>query len=75
MEGERIASKHSVTSGQSTGTHLPTYAIFNTAKGSMTIELYKDASRDVEIEEVDTDEHYRPKSPVGIVDIALKQEA
>ncbi|THU66836.1 hypothetical protein C4D60_Mb05t18400 [Musa balbisiana] len=28
-----------------------------------------------EIEEVDTDEHYRPKSPVGIIDIALKQEA
>ncbi|RWW85261.1 hypothetical protein BHE74_00006087, partial [Ensete ventricosum] len=27
-----------------------------------------------EIEEVDTDEHYRPKSPVGIVDIALKRE-
>ncbi|CAL9058307.1 peptidyl-prolyl cis-trans isomerase CYP21-4-like [Musa acuminata AAA Group] len=171
--------EHSVTSGQSTGTHLPSYAIFNTAKGSITIELYKDASRDVvnkfvnlcqkgyfkgmlfnhviknfviqgghsqtlevagdwilkgkahgqlatspkheafmlgtlkpnkdskefelfittapipdlsdkliifgrvikgedvvqEIEEVDTDEHYRPKSPVGIVDIALKQEA
>ncbi|KAJ3678670.1 hypothetical protein LUZ60_002473 [Juncus effusus] len=27
-----------------------------------------------EIEEVDTDEHYKPKSPVGIVDIQLKQE-
>ncbi|XP_010940687.2 peptidyl-prolyl cis-trans isomerase CYP21-4 [Elaeis guineensis] len=27
-----------------------------------------------EIEEVDTDEHYRPKSPVGIIDVTLKQE-
>ncbi|ONK74699.1 uncharacterized protein A4U43_C03F9230 [Asparagus officinalis] len=27
-----------------------------------------------EIEEVDTDEHYRPKSPIGIIDITLKQE-
>ncbi|KAJ4778562.1 Peptidyl-prolyl cis-trans isomerase [Rhynchospora pubera] len=27
-----------------------------------------------EIEEVDTDEHYKPKSPVGIVDISLKQD-
>ncbi|MCL7031892.1 hypothetical protein MKW94_001038 [Papaver nudicaule] len=27
-----------------------------------------------EIEEVDTDEHYRPKSPIGIVDVTLKQE-
>jgi len=27
-----------------------------------------------EIEEVDTDEHYRPKSPVGIVDVALRHE-
>ncbi|WOL12669.1 hypothetical protein Cni_G21436 [Canna indica] len=28
-----------------------------------------------EIEEVDTDEHYQPKSPVGIIDIVLKKEA
>ncbi|KAJ6902795.1 peptidyl-prolyl cis-trans isomerase CYP21-4-like [Populus alba x Populus x berolinensis] len=27
-----------------------------------------------EIEEVDTDEHYRPKSPVGIVGVTLKRE-
>lgn len=27
-----------------------------------------------EIEEVDTDEHYRPKSPVGIIDVTLKQD-
>ncbi|XWS14193.1 hypothetical protein CRYUN_Cryun36dG0102500 [Craigia yunnanensis] len=27
-----------------------------------------------EIEEVDTDEHYRPKSPVGIIDVTLQQE-
>ncbi|KAK3127014.1 hypothetical protein QOZ80_7AG0566940 [Eleusine coracana subsp. coracana] len=27
-----------------------------------------------EIEEVDTDEHYRPKTAVGIIDIMLKQE-
>ncbi|XVF62451.1 hypothetical protein PTKIN_Ptkin09bG0009000 [Pterospermum kingtungense] len=27
-----------------------------------------------EIEEVDTDEHYRPKSPVGIIDVMLQQE-
>ncbi|XP_020274654.1 peptidyl-prolyl cis-trans isomerase CYP21-4-like isoform X2 [Asparagus officinalis] len=27
-----------------------------------------------EIEEVDTDEHYRPKSPIGIIDIILKHE-
>ncbi|CAA7402179.1 unnamed protein product [Spirodela intermedia] len=27
-----------------------------------------------EIEEVDTDEHYRPKSTIGIKDISLKQE-
>lgn len=27
-----------------------------------------------EIEEVDTDEHYRPKSPVGITDVTLQQE-
>ncbi|XP_078148117.1 peptidyl-prolyl cis-trans isomerase CYP21-4-like [Carex rostrata] len=27
-----------------------------------------------EIEEVDTDEHYKPKSPVGIVDISLKED-
>ncbi|XP_059646542.1 peptidyl-prolyl cis-trans isomerase CYP21-4 [Cornus florida] len=27
-----------------------------------------------EIEEVDTDEHYRPKSPVGIISVALRHE-
>lgn len=27
-----------------------------------------------EIEEVDTDEHYRPKSPVGITSVTLKRE-
>ncbi|GLT98996.1 hypothetical protein SLE2022_164670 [Rubroshorea leprosula] len=27
-----------------------------------------------EIEEVDTDEHYRPKSPVGIIDVTLQHE-
>jgi hypothetical protein len=27
-----------------------------------------------EIEEVDTDEHYRPKSPVGIIGVTLKRE-
>ncbi|KAF3780871.1 Peptidyl-prolyl cis-trans isomerase [Nymphaea thermarum] len=27
-----------------------------------------------EIEEVDTDEHYQPKSPIGIIDIILKRE-
>ncbi|KAI3911753.1 hypothetical protein MKX01_029514 [Papaver californicum] len=27
-----------------------------------------------EIEEVDTDEHYRPKSPIGIVDITMKRD-
>lgn len=27
-----------------------------------------------EIEEVDTDEHYQPKSPIGIIDIALRHE-
>lgn len=27
-----------------------------------------------EIEEVDTDEHYQPKSPIGIIDILLKHE-
>ncbi|KAJ4722023.1 Peptidyl-prolyl cis-trans isomerase [Melia azedarach] len=27
-----------------------------------------------EIEEVDTDEHYQPKSPVGIINVMLKQE-
>ena len=27
-----------------------------------------------EIEEVDTDEHYMPKSPVGIIDVMLQQE-
>ncbi|OAY56125.1 peptidyl-prolyl cis-trans isomerase CYP21-4 [Manihot esculenta] len=27
-----------------------------------------------EIEEVDTDEHYRPKSPVGIINVTLKRE-
>ncbi|MBA0827837.1 hypothetical protein Goarm_012582 [Gossypium armourianum] len=27
-----------------------------------------------EIEEVDTDTHYRPKSPVGIIDVILQQE-
>lgn len=27
-----------------------------------------------EIEEVDTDEHYRPKSPIGIIDIELKHK-
>ncbi|KAJ0968961.1 hypothetical protein J5N97_021838 [Dioscorea zingiberensis] len=27
-----------------------------------------------EIEEVDTDEHYRPKSSIGIIDVILKQE-
>ncbi|RZC56213.1 hypothetical protein C5167_015067 [Papaver somniferum] len=27
-----------------------------------------------EIEEVDTDEHYRPKSPIGIVDVTLKRD-
>ncbi|KAG9145533.1 hypothetical protein Leryth_022045 [Lithospermum erythrorhizon] len=27
-----------------------------------------------EIEEVDTDDHYRPKTPIGIIDVALKQE-
>ncbi|XP_062186681.1 peptidyl-prolyl cis-trans isomerase CYP21-4-like [Phragmites australis] len=27
-----------------------------------------------EIEEVDTDEHYQPKSPIGIINIMLKQE-
>ncbi|GLT42651.1 hypothetical protein SLA2020_166410 [Shorea laevis] len=27
-----------------------------------------------EIEEVDTDEHYQPKSPIGIVDMTLKQK-
>lgn len=26
-----------------------------------------------EIEEVDTDEHYRPKSPIGIISVTLKQ--
>lgn len=28
-----------------------------------------------EIEEVDTDEHYRPKSPIGIINVTLKHEA
>lgn len=27
-----------------------------------------------EIEEVDTDEHYRPKSPIGIINVTLKQK-
>uniref|UniRef100_A0A2C9UBP6 PPIase cyclophilin-type domain-containing protein n=1 Tax=Manihot esculenta TaxID=3983 RepID=A0A2C9UBP6_MANES len=27
-----------------------------------------------EIEEVDTDEHYRPKSPIGIINVTLKRE-
>ncbi|GAV83064.1 Pro_isomerase domain-containing protein [Cephalotus follicularis] len=27
-----------------------------------------------EIEEVDTDEHYQPKSPIGIIDVTLKQK-
>ncbi|KAL5196507.1 hypothetical protein ABZP36_000019 [Zizania latifolia] len=27
-----------------------------------------------EIEEVDTDEHYQPKTPIGIINITLKQE-
>lgn len=27
-----------------------------------------------EIEEVDTDEHYQPKSPIGIIDVTLKYE-
>jgi len=27
-----------------------------------------------EIEEVDTDEHYQPKTPIGIMNIILKQE-
>ncbi|KAJ9154601.1 hypothetical protein P3X46_027921 [Hevea brasiliensis] len=27
-----------------------------------------------EIEEVDTDEHYRPKSPIGIINVTLKSE-
>ncbi|KAF5737056.1 peptidyl-prolyl cis-trans isomerase cyclophilin-type family protein [Tripterygium wilfordii] len=27
-----------------------------------------------EIEEVDTDEHYQPKSPMGIIDVTLKRE-
>lgn len=27
-----------------------------------------------EIEEVDTDEHYQPKSPIGIISIILKQK-
>ncbi|KAJ8505010.1 hypothetical protein OPV22_005896 [Ensete ventricosum] len=171
--------EHSEIFGESTRSDLPSYAIFSTAKGLITIELSKDSSRDVvdkfvdlcrkgyfkgmlfdhviknfviqgahsqrsgvaedwipkgkahsrlgispkheafvlgtrkpnkdskefelfittapipdlnekltvfgrvikgedvvqEIEEVDTDEHYRPKSPVGIIDIALKQEA
>lgn len=26
-----------------------------------------------EIEEADTDEHYRPKAPIGITDVTLKQ--
>ncbi|OMO58458.1 hypothetical protein COLO4_34623 [Corchorus olitorius] len=67
---------------------LPGFAVLNTSKGYITIELFKDGSpqtvdkfldlwgEDVvqEIEEVDTDEHYRPKSPVGIIDVTLKQE-
>lgn len=28
-----------------------------------------------EIEEVDTDEHYQPKTPIGILNITLKQQA
>ncbi|XP_028105500.1 peptidyl-prolyl cis-trans isomerase CYP21-4-like [Camellia sinensis] len=27
-----------------------------------------------EIEEVDTDEHYRPKSPIGIINVTLKEK-
>uniref|UniRef100_A0A0A8Z3H3 Uncharacterized protein n=1 Tax=Arundo donax TaxID=35708 RepID=A0A0A8Z3H3_ARUDO len=27
-----------------------------------------------EIEEVDTDEHYQPKTPIGIINIMLKRE-
>ncbi|OVA02517.1 Cyclophilin-like peptidyl-prolyl cis-trans isomerase domain [Macleaya cordata] len=27
-----------------------------------------------EIEEVDTDEHYRPKSPIGIINVTLKRD-
>ncbi|OAY85678.1 Peptidyl-prolyl cis-trans isomerase CYP21-4 [Ananas comosus] len=124
--------KHSESSGESRKFNIPSYAVLVTTKGSITTELFKDASSDVmdkfvelcpkheafmlgttkasrdskgfdlfittapipdlndklivfgrvikgedivqEIEEVDTDEHYQPKSVVGIVDITLKQD-
>ncbi|EOY06715.1 Cyclophilin-like peptidyl-prolyl cis-trans isomerase family protein [Theobroma cacao] len=114
---------------------LPGYAVLNTSKGYLTIELFKDAGpkheafmvgttkvkedskafqlfittapipdlndklfvlgrvikgEDVvqvrtfslvgnldlfwKIEEIDTNEHYQPKSPIGIIDVTLQQE-
>ncbi|PIN05307.1 Peptidylprolyl isomerase [Handroanthus impetiginosus] len=91
--------EHEDSFGNSKKVDIPKYAVINTSKGSITVELYKDGSPEVveefvkscqkgrfkgmlfnrviknfEIEEVDTDEHYRPKTPIGITDMTLKQK-
>ncbi|KAK6239506.1 hypothetical protein QUC31_004975 [Theobroma cacao] len=132
----QIENKQSVLEGDNSfmdpkKSDLPGYAILETAKGSITVELFKDSSPEVvdqfldlclkheafmlgtskakhdkrgfelfittapipdlneklivfgkvvkgedvvqEIEEVDTDEHFRPKSNIGIHRVTLKQ--